>query len=137
MSSSSTLESSAFDKSNPIPGYVTQELIGSGGYGEVWRAIGPGGFPKAVKILFGQLDGPQADAELKSLERMRELRHPFLLNVERIELCDDRVIVVTELADGSLEDCFEKYKADGQKGVPRDALLGEPGQVARDFYLTA
>ena len=35
-----------------IAGYKLVERIGVGGFGEVWRAIGPGGFPKAVKILF-------------------------------------------------------------------------------------
>ena len=91
-----------------VAGYTLEERIGVGGYGEVWRAIGPGGLHKAVKILFGKLDGHQADSELKSLDRIRELRHPFLLNVERIEVCDGRLIVVTELADCCLQDRFEE-----------------------------
>ena len=73
-----------------IAGYRMQERIGTGGFGEVWRAVGPGGFPKAVKILFGLLNGPQADTELKSLNRIRDLRHPFLLSIERVEVVDGR-----------------------------------------------
>ncbi|MDP6447050.1 MAG: tubulin-like doman-containing protein, partial [Pirellulaceae bacterium] len=107
-----------------VADYKLEEKIGGGGYGEVWRAIGPGGLPKAIKILFGKLDGPQADAELRSLERIRALRHPFLLNIERIEVCDQRLIVVTELADGCLEDVFNKLRDEGGRGVPRDNLLG-------------
>jgi serine/threonine protein kinase len=91
-----------------IAGYQLQERIGVGGYGEVWRAVGPGGFPKAVKILYGQVDGPQAETELKSLNLMRELRHPFLLNVERVEFVNSRVVVVTELADRSLDQRFDE-----------------------------
>ena len=109
---------------NEIAGYRLQERIGVGGFGEVWKAIGPGGFPKAVKILFGNLSGPQAETELRSLNRIRELRHPFLLSVERVEVIDSRVVIVTELADRSLEDRFKEIVASGQKGIPRDELLG-------------
>ena len=104
-------------------GYMLQERLGVGGYGEVWRAVGPGGLHKAVKILHGFQDGPQAELELKSLERMRDLRHPFLLNIERIEVDQGRLVIVTELAEGSLEDRFEQLVRDGRQGLPREELL--------------
>lgn len=106
-----------------IGGYMLEERIGVGGYGEVWKAIGPGGLVKAVKVLYGHRDGPQAEAELRSLERMRDLRHPFLLNIERIDICDGRVIVVTELAEGSLQHRFDAARRNHAQGIPRDELL--------------
>jgi hypothetical protein len=106
--------------SEVLPGYVLEQRLGAGGYGEVWRASAPGGLTKAVKILHGNFDGPQAEAELKSLERVRELRHPFLLNLERIEVAAGRLIIVTELAESSLEDRFAACKAQGLAGIPRD-----------------
>lgn len=107
-----------------IAGYRVQERIGMGGFGEVWRAIGPGGFPKAVKILFGSRSGPQAETELRSMNRIRELRHPFLLSIERIEVVDGRVVIVSELADKSLDDRYREIVASGQKGIPREELIG-------------
>ncbi len=107
-----------------IGGYRLETRIGVGGFGEVWRAVGPGGFVKAVKILFGSLTGPQAETELKSLNRIRDLRHPFLLSMERIEVVDGKVIVVSELADRSLDERFKEVVASGLKGIPRDELIG-------------
>lgn len=106
-----------------IAGYQLERRLGIGSYGEVWLGIGPGGLPKAVKILHGSQAGALADMELKSLERIRELRHPFLLNIERIEIDRDRVVIVTELADRNLEDRFREMQRDKKPGIPRDELL--------------
>ena len=83
------------------------------------------------------MDGPQADAELKSLERMRDLRHPFLLSIERIQVVEGRLVVVTELADSCLDKRFRAVRAEGQRGVPREELLGylRDSADALDFML--
>ena len=68
----------------PIPGYVLKHRLGAGGYGEVWLADAPGGLQKAVKLVFGSLDDDRASGELRCLERIRSVHHPFLLSFEGI-----------------------------------------------------
>lgn len=107
----------------PIPGYRLEEQIGSGGFGEVWRAEAPGGLHKAIKFVHGALSDRQATRELRSLERIKGVHHPFLLTLERFEVVAGRLIIVTELADGSLEDVYRRHRDRGSCGIPRAALL--------------
>ena len=107
----------------PLPGYRLIERLGSGGYGEVWRAEAPGGLMKAIKFVFGKHDEKRASIELRALDHVRSVRHPFLLSLERIEVVDGRLLVVTELADESIKDRFEVCRREGLRGIPRDELI--------------
>src|SRR5262249_42751748 len=55
--------------------------------------------------------------------RMKTIRHPFILGLERIDIVDGRLIIVTELADGSLWDRLQECRKQGLAGIPRDELL--------------
>src|SRR5436190_23697370 len=94
-----------------IPGYRLIERIGVGGYGEVWKATAPGGLIKAIKIIFGDLTGPRAEQELRSLERIKAVRHPFLLSLERFEILETQLVIVSELAEGSLLGRFQDCRS--------------------------
>jgi serine/threonine protein kinase len=107
----------------PIPGYTLRKRIGAGGYGEVWLADAPGGLQKAIKLIYGTVDQSHATSELRSLQRIRQVYHPFLLSLERIEIVDNQVIIVTELAESSLLDRFEQCKRKGMPGIERATLL--------------
>lgn len=109
--------------SEPIPGYRLEERIGVGGYGEVWRANAPGDLKKAIKIVHGPMTDTRIDRELKAMERIRTVHHPMLLSVERFEIVNDHLLVVMELAEGSLKDRFEESLESGC-GLPREELLG-------------
>src|SRR5438105_55658 len=61
--------------SEPIPGYRLLEPIGTGGFGEVWKCVAPGGIHKAIKFVYGNLnsldgDDVRAQQEKKALERV-------------------------------------------------------------------
>jgi eukaryotic-like serine/threonine-protein kinase len=106
-----------------LPGYTLSTKLGAGGYGEVWLAHAPGGLTKAVKFIFGSYHDKRAEHELRALQKVKEVRHPFLLSLERIEVVDGRLVIVTELADSSLKDRFDECTQQGQPGVPRAELL--------------
>src|SRR5262249_29886747 len=113
----------------PTPGYRLSEPLGSGGFGEAWKCEAPGGLFKAIKFVFGNLnsldvDGARAEQELKALNRVKEVRHPFVLSMDRIEVVEGELVIVMELADRNLHDAFEESLSAGLVGIPRDTLLG-------------
>ncbi len=117
------MPSSVLRSPEPIAGYTLKQRIGAGGYGEVWKVDAPGGLTKAMKFVFGCLDEQRAACELKALNRIKEVRHPFLLSLERIEVVDGQLVIITELADQSLKDRFEECKKQGAAGIGRAELL--------------
>jgi hypothetical protein len=79
---------------------------------------------KAIKVVFGDMGGAKAEQEHKALQRIKEVRHPFLLSLERIEVLDGQLLIVTELAEESLADRFRRCRREGLPGIPRPELLG-------------
>jgi serine/threonine protein kinase len=112
-------------------GYTLQRRIGSGAFGEVWRATAPGGVEVAVKIIFRPLDNEEAKSELHAMELIKTLRHPFLLQTHAFWPEQDRLLIVMELADGSLRDLLKQYKKQGLSGIPVKELLGYFSQAAQ------
>ncbi len=60
---------------------------------------------------------------MKAMERIKDVRHPFVLSLERFEVVDGRLAILTELADMSLEQRAQQCRAQGLPGIPRDELL--------------
>jgi hypothetical protein len=104
-------------------GYQLLERIGQGQFGEVYRGLAPGGVVVAIKRIFRSMDDDSSQRELKALHKIRELRHPFLLQTHNFQAFEDRLLIVMELADGSLQDRLKECRAAGLPGIPTEELL--------------
>lgn len=127
-------------QAEPIPGYRLIERIGRGGFGEVWKAEAPGGILKAIKFVFGNLkesreNGFPADQELKSLNRIKGIRHPYILSLERYDIVDGQLMIVMELAERNLHDRMRECQKTGLRGIPRDELLRYMAEIAEALDL--
>ncbi len=127
-------------EAEPIPGYRLLEPLGKGGFGEVWKCEAPGGLYKAVKFVHGATHVLEAgsagvDQELRALEHIRSIRHPFLLSMDRIEIVDGELVIVMELADQSLHDYFQQCRNAGLPGIPRQDLLNHLQEAAEALDL--
>lgn len=111
----------------PLPGYRIIEPLGRGGFGEVWLCEAPGGLHKAIKFVPRDREGGgnhSLKQEYEAFQTIKSIRHPFLLTLERVELQDDDLVMVMELADAHLQDRQIECQAQGLPGIPRSELLG-------------
>lgn len=111
----------------PLPGYRLIEPLGRGGFGEVWKCEAPGGLMKAVKFVSGGGGDIQGERrfsqELDAFQEIKQIRHPFLLTLERVEVLGGDLVMVMELADRQLADRYRECRTCGLPGIPRDELL--------------
>jgi formylglycine-generating enzyme required for sulfatase activity len=105
----------------PIPGYRLEAMLGKGGFGEVWRAVAPGGLPIALKFL--AVDEASSNRELRSLQMLQKVRDGHLLALSGVWSIPGYHMLAMELADGTLMDRLKQYLAENQSGVPREELL--------------
>lgn len=111
-------------------GYRLVTRIGGGQYGEVWRAIAPGGVEVAVKKILFPMGHKATQVELQALELMKRLRHSYLIQVQAYWIMQQQLLIVMELADCSLDDRAQHWREQGQVGIPRDELLRYLGEAA-------
>jgi serine/threonine-protein kinase len=121
----------------PYPGYHLTRHLGSGGFGHVWEAKAADGRSLALKFL--PCDARQMAArELRSLQAIRQLRHPHLIRMDQVWGYQGYLVIAMELAEGSLADLLEVYRSEfGTPIPPADVcfLLAQAAE-ALDFLNT-
>jgi len=113
----------------PIPGYRLERLLGSGGFGQVWRASGPGGVPTALKFV--PLGRRVTASEWRAVSLMKEVRHPHLIAVSGSWEASGYLVVAMEPADGSLADRLRECNHRGLPGIPSDELWKYMSEAAQ------
>ncbi len=105
------------------PGFKLMKRIGKGGFGEVWQALGPDGRNVALKFMdCRQKTSSVVVNEIKLLLALRELRHPHLIQLLNINTGPNFIILVMELAEGSLNDLHYIYQQDFKTHIPPKVL---------------
>src|SRR5262249_11350220 len=100
-----------------------------------WKCEAPGGLFKAIKFVAATdgslLEGSsRSREELRAIQRIKDIRHPFLLSMGRVEVVDDDLVIVMELADKSLDELLQESLVAGRGGLPGADVLGYLAEAA-------
>ena len=115
----------------PVPGYVLGHRLGSGGFGEVWQAVGPGGVTLAIKFI--NFDGGLGAGEARALDLLKNIHHPHLIGISGVWRTDNLLIIAMELADGTLNDALEQDGIEGRVGIDPDLLIEYLREAAKEI----
>ena len=94
----------------PVPGsgYRLTEFLGRGGFGEVWKASGPGGTEAALKII--QLGGTEGRKEFRALQLVKKIRHTHLVPLFSFWLKNAEGQIIDDALVGTAETCAVETK---------------------------
>ncbi len=108
------------------PGHRLREFLGRGAFGEVWTAEVTNGRPVALKFL--PLDS--STQELRTLQKIRQIRHPNLVQIDRVWCWARHIVVSMELAEGGLDDLLNVYLTEFDEPMGPAQTCHYLGQIA-------
>jgi serine/threonine-protein kinase len=120
-----------------LPGYRLCQFLGRGSWGEVWKAAKPNGAFVALKFLTCS-SSQAASQEIRALQAIRQLRHPYLIRIDQVWCHQGYVIIGMELAEGSLLDLLAASWEECGQPLPPEYVCYFLGQIASglDFLNT-
>jgi serine/threonine protein kinase len=115
----------------PIPGHRLTCRLGGGSFGDVWEAQLRDGSLVALKFLdCRNLPGTLVANEIRVLLKLRELRHPKIIQLLDVCAAQQYIALKMEKADGNLRELQEVYLQETGHGIPIDYLLELLDQAA-------
>lgn len=112
----------------PYPGYRLRQLLGRGGFAEVWEAE-TGSGPLALKFLPCN-SSLAAAKEIRSIQSIRQLAHPHLIRIHQVWTHLSYIVVAMELADGTLLDLLDAYRQEFTTPIPAQQVCIYLSQAA-------
>ncbi len=114
----------------PYPGYRLRQQLGAGGYGEVWEAEADDGRHVALKFMPCG-DSLETAREFRSIQAMRQIQHPHLIQIDRVWSQLGYIVLSMELAEGTLADLLEMSLAEFNTPLQTPEVCDYLSQVAQ------
>jgi serine/threonine-protein kinase len=122
----------------PKPGLRLTRQLGAGAAGEVWEGITDQGNKLALKFIRLQNTAPEmVSNEVRLLTTLRQIQHPHVLTLDDVICLNEMIVLVMELAKGSLWDLYQFSLRETRKHMSARLLVDLLTQAAEGLDFLA
>jgi serine/threonine protein kinase, bacterial len=115
--------------SEPFPGLKLVQLLGRGGFAEVWEGLSSQGERLAVKFMASR-NSASSVKEMRILQAIQKIAHRNVLRIYNVWSIPDYIVVSMEVADGSLFDLLDVYTTEYHTAMGPSLVIGYLRQAA-------